>query len=119
MVLYEFCCSECGYCFEDYRDMEKRNEPAYCPVCKKVAERVFITGNIYYFNRPQDVSHITGKRGDTVSTRQDLDRVCKATGTIPMAPSELRNMKDKRNEKPKVDRKLLNEIIAKKMNKSR
>jgi len=40
MPLYEFKCNDCGV-FDMWRIMAESSIPAHCPVCEKIASRIF------------------------------------------------------------------------------
>jgi putative FmdB family regulatory protein len=51
MALYEFRCADCGL-FEEWRSIADRGNPAHCPTCDRLAQRVFSSQGLISLSRP-------------------------------------------------------------------
>lgn len=49
MPVYDFTCEQCGD-FRELRTIDERNEPAACPACSQVAQRLILAPNLGLMN---------------------------------------------------------------------
>lgn len=49
MPVYDFTCEDCGD-FRELRTIDERNEPASCPACSRIAQRLILAPNLGLMN---------------------------------------------------------------------
>ncbi len=62
MPVYEFLCADCGP-FEQRREMEKTGEPMECPVCGRIATRIYSSVQFSSLSRTQRELGLRSERG--------------------------------------------------------
>jgi len=62
MPTYDYFCNDCGE-FDAIRSMSSRNDPAICPTCSSVSERVFLNApRLACLSNSDRTAHATNER---------------------------------------------------------
>lgn len=101
MPLYAFQCGK--HYWDDMRLVSERDDPAYCPACQKVGERVLTTPVIHGFEPYADENLSDSETPYIVRSRADRERRRKELGLADFGPSQrARDMKLEKQRGRKV-----------------
>lgn len=85
MPTYEYQCKECSRVFEEVKTISRRNEPADCPDCKKVAKRVMFTiPNALVRGEGTDSQRRKDAEDAKITRMANRARALKSSGEAPM-----------------------------------
>ena len=70
MPIYSFRCPKCKQGFEVFKSRSQAGEPEQCVQCSSIAERDWLTDNVYMKDQPKTVGSIADKNSAKLSNDQ-------------------------------------------------